>query len=201
MKVLAVDLSSPRGSIAVADDGAIVGERIFPCERGRGASVFGALEELRAVWREADVIAIGIGPGSYNGLRTSCALAQSIQMATGAKLCTAASPCLLGVGDAHFVVYGDARGGRAYRAEVRERRICGEILLVSHAEAAARTKNDNLPSYRVGGVPGLERLPEAHPEAKVLALLARHLPPVGPRELQPIYLKPPHITLPRPTRT
>lgn len=201
MKVLAIELSSPRGSVAVADEGEISDESIFPCERGRGAGVFGALEELREKWRGADIIAVGVGPGSYNGLRAACALAQSMQMATGAKLCAAPSPSLLGVGDAHFAVYGDARGGRAYRAEVRDRQICGEIQLVSHEEAVSRADKDGIASYRVGPLTGLEQLPEAHPEASVLALLARVLSPVDARSLQPIYLKPPHITLPRQTRT
>jgi len=44
-------------------------------------------------------------------------------------------------------------------------------------------------------------LPEAFPEATVLALLAGGLEPADPREVRPIYLKPPHITLSRAART
>ena len=201
MKTLAIDLSSPAGSIAVADDRTIVGRKTFACERGRGAGVFTALEELRELWRGADLVAVGIGPGSYNGLRTACALATSVQMATGAKLCSAPSPCLLAVGDAHYITYGDARGGRAYRAEVQDRQICGEISLVTYAEAAAQPEKERIPSYRIGPVPGLDRLPEAHPDAAVLAVLAQDSPVPSPAAPEPIYLKPPHITLPRPART
>ncbi|MFM8459545.1 MAG: tRNA threonylcarbamoyladenosine biosynthesis protein TsaB [Chthoniobacterales bacterium] len=201
MKTLAIDLSSSTGSIAVAENGAITAGKTFAFERGRGADVFAALAELRELWRGADLIAVGIGPGSYNGLRTACALANSMQMATGAKLRAAPSPCLLAVDDAHYVAYGDARGGRAYRAEVRDRKICGEISLLSYAEAAARSEKEKASSYRTGPVPDLERLPEAFPDAGVLAVLAQDLPPLSPAELGPIYLKPPHITLPRPART
>lgn len=201
MKVLALDLSSSRGSVAVAEETTIIGELTFPCERGRGGGAFAALQELRPLWRGAGVIAVGIGPGSYNGLRTACALAQSMQMATGAKLCAMASPCLLPVGHAHFAVYGDARGGRAYRAEVREGKLCAEITLLDHAAAAAQAEVDNFPCYRVGPLPGLEHFPEAHPEAAILASRALQLTPVEARSLQPLYLKPPHITLPRVPRT
>lgn len=201
MKVLAIDLSSARGSVAVADGDKVLAASSFACERGRGAGVFGVLQELRATWRDADRIAIGVGPGSYNGLRAACALAQSIQMSTGAKLCTAPSPCLLGVDDEHYAVYGDARGGRAYRAEVRDRRLSGEIELLSHEDAAARAGRDNFPAYRVGPLSSLGSLPEAFPEAAVLALLAGGLEPADPQEVRPIYLKPPHITLSRAART
>ena len=201
MKILAIELSSSRGSVAVAKGETIAGQKHFACERGRGAGVFAALEELRVLWHGADIVAVGIGPGSYNGLRAACALATSMQMATGARLCASPSPCLLAVGDAHYVAYGDARGGRAYRAEVRERKICGEISLISHAEAMARAEKELVPSYRTGPLAGLEQLPEAHPDAAVLALLARKIPAWGPGALTPIYLKPPHITLPRPVRT
>jgi tRNA A37 threonylcarbamoyladenosine modification protein TsaB len=201
MKVLAIELSSSLGSIAVAKGDTIAERRTFACERGRGTGVFAALEESRDLWRDAEVIAVGIGPGSYNGLRTACAVATSIQMATGAKLCAIPSPCLLAIGDEHYAVYGDARGGRAYRAEVRDRKICGEISLISHADAMARTEGELVQCYRIGAVPGLDRLPDVHPDAAVLGLLARHVPTLSPGDLEPIYLKPPHITLPRSERT
>ena len=119
MKTLAMEISSPAGSIAVADEGRIVAERRFACERGRGAEVFAALADTRESWRDAAVVALGIGPGSYNGLRAACAIANSLQMAGGFEVRVSPSPCLLPTEEAHFFVCGDARGGRAYCAEVQ----------------------------------------------------------------------------------
>lgn len=201
MKTLAMDLSSAIGSVAVADDGRVIIEASFPCERGRGAGVFVALEKLREAWREADLIAVGVGPGSYNGLRAACALANSMQMATGARLCSLPSPCILGIQDDQLIAYGDARGGRAYRAEVRDRRLVGDIALLDYASAAERAKDESGMAYRVGPVPGLDWLPESRPEASILALSAPDLLPLAADDLQPIYLKPPHITLPCAMRT
>lgn len=194
MRVLAIDLSSAWGSVAVAHAGRIVSQTRFPCERGRGAGVFAALEAMRDAWRGADCVAVGVGPGSYNGLRASCAIAGSIQQATGARLCIAPSPCLVAVDDAHFAVYGDARGGRAFRAIVEGRSLGGEITLLGYAEAVATAKQDGCAAYRIGPLECLSALPETHPNASILALLAEHLPPVSPDEVRPIYLKPPHIT-------
>ena len=201
MKTLAIDLSSSHGSVAVAADGHVTHERRFPCERGRGAGVFAALEELREAWRGVELIAVGVGPGSYSGLRTACAVANSMQMATGAQLCALPSVCLLPIPDEHYIVCGDARGGRAYRAEVRDRRICGEIHLAPYAEVAATGTGNGISLYRVGPLPGADDLAESTPDASVLALLAPRLPRLDPAGLQPLYLKPPHITLPRAVRT
>lgn len=200
MKVLAIDLSSARGSVAVADDGQLLCAERFACERGRGANVFAALVRMRDAWRNADTIAVGVGPGSYNGLRAACALATSMQMATEARLCAAPSPCLLDVEEDRFLVFGDARGGRAYRAEVRKRKLWGEIALLDHAEAAEAAKSIS-EAYRIGPLACLEHLQEVYPDASVLAKLAPELPSLPPAEFAPIYLKPPHITLPSTKRT
>jgi hypothetical protein len=56
------------------------------------------------------------------------------------------------------------------------------------------------PIYRIGEIRGFEHLPAASPDAAVLASLAPDLPPAEPAQLEPIYLKPPHITLPRSAR-
>ncbi len=197
MKVLALEISSAAGSVAVAENGRIVAEVQFVSERGRGAEVFAALERTRSYWQGADIVALGIGPGSYNGLRTACAIATSLQMAGNASVRLAPSPCLLPTEENSFFLYGDARGGCAYRAEVRDRLLVGDITLLPYAEAA--TAASGAPSsYRVGLWPGSEKLEAKSPEARILALLAPDLPaaPAGP--IEPIYLKPPHITLPRP---
>lgn len=197
MKVLALELSSAAGSVAVAENGRIVAEARFVSERGRGAEVFAALERTRPSWRGADLIALGIGPGSYNGLRTACAIATSLQMAGNPAVCMAPSPCLLPTEEDHFFVCGDARGGCAYRAEVQGRRLVGDIALLPYAEAAALA-NGPVAGYRVGSWPGSECLEALSPEASILALLAPGLPAAPDSPIEPIYLKPPHITLPRP---
>jgi tRNA threonylcarbamoyl adenosine modification protein YeaZ len=200
VKVLAIEISSAEGSVAVAEHGQVVATRRFACERGRGAEVFAALAATRESWKDAAIIAVGIGPGSYNGLRVACAIATSLQMAGRAEIRLSPSPCLLPVDEPHFFVCGDARGGRAYRAEVRARRLCGEIALLPYAEAAAAA-DGAAPVFRVGSLPGGENFPASSPDAAVLALLAPDLPATGTGPIEPIYLKPPHITLPRKVAT
>lgn len=194
MKILAIEISSPAGSVAVAEGGRVVAEVRFGAPRGRGAEVFSAIEELRPRWEGLARIAVGIGPGSYNGLRVACAIAGSFRMALGAEVVAAPSPCLLEVDAPHYFAAGDARGGLAYLAEVRGRKLLGEILLLPRSEIGARKIS---PAFRVGPIEGAEFLAEARPSAAALALLAPSLAPLRPEQIEPIYLKPPHITEPR----
>lgn len=200
MKVLAIETSSASASVAVAADGEIVVVHRFDAPRGRGAEVFTLLDEMRAAWTGIDRLAIGLGPGSYNGLRVACALASSIQMALGVELAAAPSCCLLNVDEENYRAVGDARGGRVWFAKVEARRLAGEIELLPPDECLRRTKLSAAPVYRVGEISGLEHLPVAVPDAAVLASLAPDLPPTDPARVEPIYLKPPHITAPRPGR-
>lgn len=198
MKILALETSSARAGMAVSENGRLVIVRPFEAPRGRGAEIFTVLEECREIWRGADRLAVGIGPGSYNGLRVACALAGSFQLALGLELVAAPSPCLLGVTDDHYFATGDARGGRVYWAEVRDRRLQGEITLLDHGQLADRLAGaGTAPVYRVGSLPAAGHLPEASPDPAVLAQLAATLPPADPGHLEPLYLKPPHITTPR----
>lgn len=183
--------------MAVARDGELLAVRRFNTPRGRGAGLFTALEELRPQWHDADRLAVGLGPGSYNGLRAACAVAGSCQLALGLTIVTAASPCLLDVPGEHYLAIGDARGGRVYIAEVVRRALRGGIVLLDAASLTERIASAPAPVYRVGEVPGHDQLPSAAPDAGVLAQLARQLPPVDPHRLEPLYLKPPHITSPR----
>ncbi len=198
MKILALDISCADGSVAVATDGVVTDVRHFSAPRGRGAEVFSVLEELRPAWEGLDRIAVGVGPGSYNGLRAACALAASFRHALGIEVVAAPSPCLLDVEAPHYFAAGDARGGMVYLAEVRDRRLLHEIRLVERAEfsclvAAGKT----IPFYRVGAIGGADDLAESRPDAAVLARLAPSLQPLVAGALEPIYLKPPHITIPR----
>jgi tRNA threonylcarbamoyladenosine biosynthesis protein TsaB len=200
VKVLAIETSSAHASVAVARDGELLAVRRFDAPRGRGAELFAVLEALRPHWHDAERLALGLGPGSYNGLRVACAVAGSCQLALGLELVTTPSPCLLDVPDKHYLAIGDARGSRFYAAEVEERALSGDIVLLDEAALAAHVAAAGIPVYRVGSVAGFGQLPASAPDAAVLVRLAPELSPVDPRKLEPLYLKPPHITTPRTAR-
>lgn len=198
MKILAIETSGPAGSVAIAVDGRIVASRHFAVPRGRGSEMFALLEELRAEWDGLDRVAVGLGPGSYNGLRSACAVAIALQVALGVEVAGLSSACLLDVPESRHVVAGDARGGRISWAPVEGRRLAGEIRLLTADEfAAALDQPDRPPVYCAGPIATAPDLHPATPEASILAREAAALPALSAADIQPIYLKPPHITLPR----
>lgn len=90
MKILALEFSSPQRSVAVLDDGPGPALAEVIETGGRGANALGmveaALRQARLEREQVDCLALGIGPGSYTGIRSVIALAQGWQLATQVKL-------------------------------------------------------------------------------------------------------------------
>lgn len=93
MKILALDFSSSQRSVAVVQplSGAEPAFRSEIVEAGgRSTKAFGMIErtlsEARLEREEIQCIAVGLGPGSYTGIRAAIALAQGWQLARDIKL-------------------------------------------------------------------------------------------------------------------
>ena len=95
MTILALEFSSAQRSVALARDGRVLASAM---EAGgyRVTNAFALIEQVLASAKVArgdiGVIAVGLGPGSYTGIRAAIAIAQGWQLAAGVKL--------LGVGSA-----------------------------------------------------------------------------------------------------
>jgi tRNA threonylcarbamoyladenosine biosynthesis protein TsaB len=117
MTILALEFSAPQRSVAVLrTDGAIF-EAVET--GGRGTNAFGmigqALAEAKIEREQIDVLAVGLGPGSYTGIRAAISLAQGWQLARGVKL--------LGVSSAEAVA-----------AQARTEKIHGLVNVVIDAQ-------------------------------------------------------------------
>jgi tRNA threonylcarbamoyladenosine biosynthesis protein TsaB len=88
MTILALEFSSPQRSVAIARDGNVLAEAFEA--GGRNTAAFGMIEKVLAEAKiereEIEVIAVGLGPGSYTGIRAAIALAQGWQLARETKL-------------------------------------------------------------------------------------------------------------------
>jgi tRNA threonylcarbamoyl adenosine modification protein YeaZ len=88
MKILAVEFSSEQRSIAVLAEGRVLATAVEVAARAAHsfALIEQALAEARLEREEIECLAIGLGPGSYTGIRSAIALAQGWQLALPVKL-------------------------------------------------------------------------------------------------------------------
>src|SRR4051812_32851445 len=91
MKILALEFSSQRRSVAVAEttpDFRVIGSATEDNPRGSNGMVLidRALHAAQITPAEIDLIAIGLGPGSYAGIRSAIAVSQGWQLASETRL-------------------------------------------------------------------------------------------------------------------
>lgn len=197
MKILALELSSPRGSLAWSkNDGDLVA-REWPNDRKNSAAFFENLDFVIKKSGLPDVIAVGLGPGSYAGTRIAISAATGLQISSKARLIGLPSICAIECEAHQYCVIGDARRKSFFFA-----RISGSELLEApelYGEEELKSKLASLGSDTpVFCSEPLSQFSEAtvrYPSARLLARLARdrkgnfRLPP-----LEPMYLREPYIT-------
>lgn len=124
MLTLGLEISTSRGSAALAEDGALVAEKAWDERAYPAQAVIAVLPEL---WKEAgrgpaevDLFAVGRGPGGYSGLRMAVSVARALAL-PGARPVVALSSAavlareVLRETDADRVaVCGDARRARVW---------------------------------------------------------------------------------------
>lgn len=216
MKILALEFSSERRSVAVvADD-----RPAAPCGTGPSqvpakvlsfasdtgarsvkalAMVESALREAHLAREEVQTIAVGLGPGSYTGIRVAIALAQGWQLARGVRL--------MGLGSADAIAAQAQACGRrgtihvAIDAQRNESYLGGYELNADGWKETSPLKLvpvQELQSLAATGAvligPEIDRwVADAtvmFPDARQLGLLASALASIVPGEkLEPIYLR------------
>jgi tRNA threonylcarbamoyladenosine biosynthesis protein TsaB len=197
MTILALEFSSARRSVALArPDGTLLAEAVEQTT-ARGTDALGLIEKAlaqAALPREAiEVVAVGLGPGSYTGIRAAIAVAQGWQLARGTKLLGIGSLEALAAQAQTRQLFGlinlvvDAQRGEFYLAtwdiSPTQRRELSPLCIVPAGEVAAR--------QAAGGIcagPEMDR--PLFPAAATLATLAAARSDFLPGQLlQPIYLR------------
>lgn len=90
MKILALEFSSPQRSVAVLNGSTNSVSEVIENAPGHTMKPLGmvehALQQTGLEREQIECLAVGLGPGSYNGIRAAIALAQGWQLARGVKL-------------------------------------------------------------------------------------------------------------------
>src|SRR5437764_10312252 len=130
MKILALELSSARGSLAVAADNNVDLVREWPNDRKNSGPFFEYLAEVQKQFGNPDTIIVGLGPGSYAGTRIAISAAIGLQTASQARLIGFPSICAIECDDSEYCVIGDARRQTFFFARVRENKLAEGPMLM-----------------------------------------------------------------------
>ncbi len=216
MTVLAFDTATAACSAAVWRDGALLSRRFADMPRGQSEAlmpmIMAVMDEAGLAFADLTLIGVTVGPGAFTGLRIGLAAARGLALAAGLPVAgvTTAEAIAHGVPAAEragrdLVVAIDAKRADlfvqrfdaalrpldAVRALLPEElaAVCGDGPLLLAGDGTGRAL-PHLPGAVASAAPGV---PDA---AVVAALAAAHwragtaLPP------EPLYLRPPDVTLP-----
>ena len=121
MITLALETSGPVGSVALRHGGRLLGERVLNTREQHSSLLLptadALLSEHGLAPRDVELWAVGLGPGSYTGIRVGIAATKGFALATGRPLAGAGSVEALALEhgrDGAVAVIVDARRGEFY---------------------------------------------------------------------------------------
>ncbi len=205
MKILALEFSSHRRSVAIADGKDLLTRvETDDVKKPPLTLIDEALKKSSLEPADIETLAIGIGPGSYTGIRSAIATAQGWQLAHDINLLAIPSTEILAAtarangqrGETHFII--DAQRHEYYHATwnlTEESQTETSPLKIIDVAAAAE-----LEAFGPDSVcfPSCEPL---YPDAAILAQLADARTDFQPGEsIKPIYLRPTEFTKAPPPR-
>ncbi len=198
MITLAIETSTIRGSVVALGESEIVFSERFTADRSHSSELFTILERALAVVRHCDQIVIGLGPGSYSGVRIAISAAVGLQFGLRAPLVGIPSIIAMATDALSYHAIGDARRETFYHARVSDGVCIEEPSLLTAVELTAKLDGGTLPVFSSDPIAEVPTVQTAFPCAEKLARLAeRGCGIVSRGDLEPIYLRDPHITQPR----
>lgn len=197
MTILALEFSSPRRSVCVVSNGRVASRvEQGACETNAFAMIEAALCEAQVHREGVQSIAVGLGPGSYAGIRIAIAIAQGWHLAAGVSVTGFSSADCVAhqvEGAREFTVALDAQRGEFYGA--RYQRAEGNVILLEPFRLLTVADWERQKSGELFARPDVLEdgrwWRSVPPDASTLARIASGaLRPAVSHPLAPVYLRP-----------
>jgi tRNA threonylcarbamoyl adenosine modification protein YeaZ len=198
VKTLALEMSTAQGSIAWREDDEALFDGHFAADRKHSGAFFENVQQCLERFGRPEKIIVGLGPGSYAGVRIAIATALGLRSATKAQLAGIPSICALDVETRDYCVIGDARR-QTFFAKVESGKLIEGPTLKTAAEMEATIGESTLPVYASEQLPQFPVAKLAYPSGGRLVEIAHLHPDNIDGALEPIYLREPHITVAKAT--
>ena len=189
---LAIDTSSSIGSIALGNEQGRRAVDRFKGPQRHSAALFPALTRLGIPRLKLRRIIVGLGPGSFSGIRVSLAAAQGIALVQNVPvvgICSAYSVALQHKEVTRLGVFADAKRREAFCTVFRNGELEKDTYLIPMAELEEHASKFTL-AVSAEPLPGIAE--RVYPRAQDLLALPDTLPGwVTQQPLEPIYLREP----------
>ena len=193
MTILALEFSSERRGVAVVRDGSVLSEVVH--EGTRETPLFEMIDRAlaeAAVARDGiQRVAVGLGPGSYTGVRLAIAVAQGWQLGSNVETVGVGSLDTLAVVAAALgpvTLAVDSQRNEWAIAEANEGRLVGPLRLMGTEDVRSRS----IAGAIIAGPEVVSALGAGftlNPSAAILGRLAMEGVPVPADQLTPVYLR------------
>ena len=133
MRILGIDTSTMRTSVGIVEDNEIVAEYMLSGSRFHSEALTEMIDEifkkLDFTIQDIDLLAVGVGPGSFTGVRIAVTIQKTFAQFLKKDICAVSSLKVMALetnSDRTIVSIADARRHRAYSGIYRE--IDGKLI-------------------------------------------------------------------------
>ena len=195
---LAIETSASIGSIALGNDKVVVQSIELKGPQRHSSTIFPALTRLGLPRLKLRRVIVGLGPGSFSGIRVGLAVAQGIALAQGCPvmgICSAYSVAVQYPQVTRLGVFADAKRREAFCTAFRNGELERSTYLLPNEALEEEISKFTL-AVSAEPMPGIST--RAYPRARDLLGFPETFPGwVEDRPLEPIYLRDPVVPLPK----
>jgi tRNA threonylcarbamoyl adenosine modification protein YeaZ len=189
---LAIDTSSSVGSIALGNEKVVVQSIEFKAPQRHSAALFPALSRLGIPRLKLRRIIVGLGPGSFSGIRVGLAAAQGLALVQNVPvvgICSAYSVAFQHKNATRLGVFADAKRREAFCTAFARGELERETYLIPFDQLEEHAGKFTL-AVSAEPLPGIPQ--RVYPRARDFLALPENFPGwVTHSPLEPIYLRAP----------
>ena len=153
MYQLLLDSSNIYLSVGLAKDGQVVDSIFYNAWQRQSelmvTEIDNILKRNKTDKKELDAIVVGIGPGSYTGVRIGVTIAKTIAYALKIKVYAKSSLSLLKIGDLPTICLFNARSNRSYFAVYQGNKVIEKDTVITNEEVLDYIAKH--PDYKIAG--------------------------------------------------